>query len=126
MPGESGVTVVTNSRVFYTTRGCGRIGRPAFPTPSVGRRVHAQLGRIAPRGRGLISELSYLNCLGSLKIESAQARTRGGMDYPFGERVLRRHPQPSPGAKAFNAAPFLLIRLRRTHAEAPAIVLPLF
>ncbi len=32
----SGVTVVTNARVLYTTtRGCGRIGRPAFPAPSV-------------------------------------------------------------------------------------------
>jgi hypothetical protein len=27
MPGDSGVTVVTNARVYYhTTRGCGRIG----------------------------------------------------------------------------------------------------
>jgi hypothetical protein len=35
MPGVSGVTVVTNARVYYhTTRGCGRIGRPAFPAPS--------------------------------------------------------------------------------------------
>jgi hypothetical protein len=34
MPGVSGVTVVTNARVFYTTRGCGRIERPAFPAPS--------------------------------------------------------------------------------------------
>ena len=31
----SGVTVVTNARVYYHyTRGCGRIGRPAFPAPS--------------------------------------------------------------------------------------------
>jgi hypothetical protein len=34
MPGLSGVTVVTNSRVFFYTRGCGRIERPAFPAPS--------------------------------------------------------------------------------------------
>jgi hypothetical protein len=34
MPGVSGVTVVTNARVYYTTRGCGRYGRPAFPAPS--------------------------------------------------------------------------------------------
>jgi hypothetical protein len=35
MPGDSGVTVVTNARVYYHyTRGCGRIGRPAFPAPS--------------------------------------------------------------------------------------------
>jgi len=37
MPGDSGVTVVTNACAFYTTRGCGRIGRPAFPAPSVFR-----------------------------------------------------------------------------------------
>ena len=30
----SGVTAVTNARVYYTTRGCGRSGRPAFPAPS--------------------------------------------------------------------------------------------
>ena len=36
MPGVSGVTVVTNARVYYQhTRGCGRIGRPAFPAPSM-------------------------------------------------------------------------------------------
>jgi hypothetical protein len=29
------VTVVTNARAYYQyTRGCGRIGRPAFPAPS--------------------------------------------------------------------------------------------
>src|ERR1019366_10358796 len=38
MPGVSGVTVVTNARVYYHyTRGCGRLGRPAFPAPSVER-----------------------------------------------------------------------------------------
>jgi hypothetical protein len=40
MPGDSGVTVVTNARAYYHyTRGCGRIGRPAFPTPSVCQRA---------------------------------------------------------------------------------------
>jgi hypothetical protein len=35
MPGDSGVTVVSNSCAFYfCTRGCGRIERPAFPAPS--------------------------------------------------------------------------------------------
>jgi hypothetical protein len=38
MPGVSGVTVVTNARVYYHyTRGCGRTRRPAFPAPSEGR-----------------------------------------------------------------------------------------
>ncbi len=36
-PGVSGTTVVTNACAFYhTTRGCGRIGRPAFLLPSGG------------------------------------------------------------------------------------------
>src|SRR4051794_3828444 len=38
MPGETGVTVVTNSCAFlFRTRGYGRNGRPAFPAPSVFR-----------------------------------------------------------------------------------------
>ena len=52
MPGVSGVTVVTNACAFYhCTRGCGRIGRPAFPVPSAFSRddVPAQLGRFARR-----------------------------------------------------------------------------
>jgi hypothetical protein len=36
MPGVSGVTVVTNSRVFFYTRGRGRVERPAFPAPLLG------------------------------------------------------------------------------------------
>jgi hypothetical protein len=34
MPGDSGVTVVSNSCAFLCTRGRGRSGRPAFPAPS--------------------------------------------------------------------------------------------
>src|SRR6476646_1998191 len=53
MPGVSGVTVVTTLVCFilFCTRGCGRIERPAFPVPSdfSGRKIHAQLGRTAPR-----------------------------------------------------------------------------
>jgi hypothetical protein len=56
MPGDPGATVVTNACAFYhCTRGCGRNGRPAFPTPSLGRNVHAQLGRIALRERCCVS-----------------------------------------------------------------------
>ena len=41
MPGVSGVTVVTNSCAFYfCTRGCGRVERPAFPAPSIGRKIY--------------------------------------------------------------------------------------
>src|SRR3981189_102997 len=49
--GCSGGPVVT-TLVCVTTlcaRGCGCSGHPAFPTPSFGRKAHAQLGRIAPR-----------------------------------------------------------------------------
>jgi hypothetical protein len=39
MPGVSGVTVVTTLVcLFFYTRGCGRIARPAFPAPSEGER----------------------------------------------------------------------------------------
>jgi hypothetical protein len=44
------------SCAFYPcTRGCGCIGHPAFPTPSFGRRINAQPGRIAPRECGVAS-----------------------------------------------------------------------
>ena len=55
MPGVSGVTVVTNARAFYTTRGCGRTRRPAFPAPSLlGPLFPASSGRIAPRQCGVL------------------------------------------------------------------------
>jgi hypothetical protein len=51
MPGETGATVVTNSRVFYFPReAAGALKHPAFPTPSLGRSIHVQLGRNASRG----------------------------------------------------------------------------
>src|SRR5664279_2846377 len=42
------------TRVFFTiyTRGCGCVGRPAFPTPFVGRKINAQLGRFTSRECG--------------------------------------------------------------------------
>jgi hypothetical protein len=52
----SGVTVVTNARAYYQyTRGCGRIGRPAFPAPSESRgpKVPEKLARM----RGEIAKL---------------------------------------------------------------------
>src|SRR5450432_3561147 len=53
MPGDSGVLVVTRVRSTNTkcTRGRGCSGHPAFPTPSLGRKINANLGRIAPRDR---------------------------------------------------------------------------
>jgi hypothetical protein len=54
MPGDLGATVVTNACVLLPyTRGCGCNGHPAFPAPSIsGRRIPAQLGRIARRDGG--------------------------------------------------------------------------
>ena len=53
MPGDSGVLVVARVRSTNTkcTRGRGCNGHPAFPTPSMGGRIHAQLGRFASRVR---------------------------------------------------------------------------
>src|ERR1700722_7744656 len=66
MPGDPGATVVTNACVLLPyTRGCGCNGHPAFPTPSLGRIVQAQLGRDLRRGNAFGCEAA-----GYSKIES--------------------------------------------------------
>src|SRR5258708_16435736 len=47
--------------VLFCMRGCGCIERPAFPAPSdfFGRTVVAQLGRIAPRECGHLSQIRH-------------------------------------------------------------------
>src|ERR1700730_10999288 len=57
MPGDSGVLVVSRVRSTTTkgTREHGCSGHPAFATPSKGREINAQRGRIAPRGREAVS-----------------------------------------------------------------------
>ena len=50
MPGVCGVLVVTNARVYYTTRGCGCAGTRHSPRPLSGRRIYAQPGRYPRRG----------------------------------------------------------------------------
>ncbi len=56
------IPVYSFTRVLFTnaqrTRGRGCNGHPAFPTPSEGREIHAQLGRIRPRGCKAVSENS--------------------------------------------------------------------
>jgi len=51
--GDSGVLVVTRVRPTNTkcTRGRGCNEHPAFPTPSIGRKIYQRLGRMARRGR---------------------------------------------------------------------------
>ena len=73
MPGRSGVTVVTTLVcLFFYTRGCGRIERPAFPAPSDirGRDV---LDKTRAKTRGEIAK-PYLYTAGCLKIESVCAQ----------------------------------------------------
>jgi hypothetical protein len=58
MPGDSGVLVVARVRSTNTkcTRDRGCNGHPAFPTPSRGRKIYAQLGRSARRDREVASD----------------------------------------------------------------------
>src|SRR5260221_6121991 len=78
MPGDSGVTVVTNARVYYTTlhytRGCGRIERPAFPAPSDFSRAERS-GQNSGAMRGEIARFC-LQMIGCLKSESVAAPPR--------------------------------------------------
>src|SRR6266700_862734 len=86
MSGETGVTVVTNSRVFYLCmRGCGRIERPAFPAPSDFRRrevkkktrVHAARSR----SRGYCC----------FKIESGKPHSRLSSSAKADDPAFQRH-----------------------------------
>ena len=61
--GRSGVLVVTRVRSTNTkcTRDRGCSGHPAFPTPSLGRKINARLGRIASRGANVCLETCVWN-----------------------------------------------------------------
>src|SRR3984893_14642521 len=99
MPGDSGVLVVTRVRSTNTkcTRGRGCSGHPAFPTPSTGRKIHARLGRIAPRDRAD----AYLDVIARSDLSAVAQRAkaeatkqsilslRGKMDC-FAEPVIGR------------------------------------
>src|SRR5664279_3250098 len=65
----SGVTVVTNACAFYhCTRGCGRIGRPAFPAPSDLQGARRKWQHSGASGREIAKP--WLHTAGCLKIES--------------------------------------------------------
>src|SRR5258708_35026797 len=51
MPGCSGGPVVTNARVYYTTRAATGASAPGIPHALKGRKFLARLGRTAPRDR---------------------------------------------------------------------------
>ncbi len=106
MPGRSGVTVVTNSRVFYYTRGCGRIERPAFPAPSDLRRRDVSGKTRAERAAR--SRSCVWRTRGCLKFESVKvfgacasfpsplvgegARAKRGRVRGFSPRMQTPHP----------------------------------
>jgi hypothetical protein len=111
-PGDSGCTCGDYARVvyFFPTRGCGCGGHPAFPTPSLfGRMVHAQLGRIAPRDRGVVSEI------GCFKIESlaeSSPRKPGPNHHGLSEQ------KPSAAAPKREAAAYGSPLSRERHSDS--------
>src|SRR3984893_17569243 len=56
MPGQLGEPVVTTlvCFIYFAREAAGALGARHSPRPH-GRRIHAQLGRIAPRDRGVVS-----------------------------------------------------------------------
>src|SRR5450631_4659714 len=86
MPGDSGVLVVTRVRSTNTkcTRGRGCSGHPAFPTPSLGRKIDAQLGRSAPREREAVCGLEF-----EVVAERKRPRLRHSGAMPTGPREAR-------------------------------------
>jgi hypothetical protein len=77
MPGDSGVLVYSCAFLLLKrTRACGCSGHPAFPTPSLGGKIHQRLGRFASRGRERVSgvEMSTLVMPG----QEREARLRAG------------------------------------------------
>src|SRR3979490_484377 len=74
--GDSGVLVVTRVRSTTTkcTRGRGGNGHPAFPTPSIGRKIYQRLGRIARRGREVASGLAVIASAAKQSILSSRSK----------------------------------------------------
>ena len=84
MPGCPGGPVVTTLVCFFIcTRGCGCIARPAFPTPSLGRKFHLQLGRIASREGEGVSAIGA--AYSTLRVVPANAGTHKHRDLRLGK-----------------------------------------
>src|SRR5258708_38325133 len=79
MPGCSGGLVVTNARVYYTTRAAAGASAPGIPHALRGRKLHARLGRIAPRDRGSVSE-EYERATPSVVIDRLDRATQYSRD----------------------------------------------
>jgi len=105
MPGDPGVTVVTNACAFYQyTRGCGRIERPAFPAPSDWRGRDID-GKTRAKTRGEIAK----PCLRAARpLNLAPPAGRGRREAP-GEgdspQVRACRESPSPARKMLATSP---------------------
>src|SRR6266403_4923350 len=82
MPGDFRCDRGDYARVlcFYRTRGCGCIGHPAFPAPSIvrsGETVFAKLGRIAPRDRGVVFGVAVIARSEATKQSTLTSRQHG-------------------------------------------------
>src|SRR5258708_36913920 len=55
MPGCSGGPVVTNARVYYTTRAAARASAPGIPHALNAQKVYAPVGRAPPRDHDVVS-----------------------------------------------------------------------
>jgi hypothetical protein len=76
--GASAVNTRVHFLLPFRTRGCGCIGRPAFPTPSVfrGPGNRHRFGRIAPRDRGRLSAPLFDSSIGNSRDGGGDARGR--------------------------------------------------
>jgi hypothetical protein len=89
MPGDLGATCGDYARVLHftiRTRGCGCIGHPAFPTPSVGRKVLCTTRAIS--AAGLRSRI-FRHC--EERLVRRSSTSEGGSDEAIQSSFLRRH-----------------------------------
>src|SRR5258707_5337518 len=94
MPGCSGGLVVTNARVYYTTRAAAGASARGIPHALKGRKFHARLGRIAPRDRGSVSE-EYERATPSVVIARLDRATQYSRDAGDGIEKPRRTGYPA-------------------------------
>src|SRR6478672_6987479 len=100
MPGRSGVTVVTTLMcLFYCTRGCGRIERPAFPAPSEFQKA----GRSWQTSREACGEIGK-PCLGNATA-GTQAIIHGVQVLTFAIPIAISTPPGTSGLLAFALEP---------------------
>ena len=78
MPGDSGELAVTTVCTLPMHTGCGRIGRPAFPTPSIGEGRFESIPR-AFRAAGMQTRI----------YNSLSSSANGSAEWPLDDRLRR-------------------------------------